>query len=224
MKIKTLRRKIRIHGHSVSSLWQIPPTYRPRRDSALVLAHGAGAGMQHPFMQSMAQLLVQRGVMVLRFNFPYMEAGRRAPDRAPALLACWRAVIARLRADPLCPRKLYIGGKSMGGRMATLLAAEGETVAGVLLLGFPLHAPRQPEQRRAAHFREISCPMLFLQGDRDPLCDLARLKPLLRRRPFSLRIIAGADHGFAVPKRSGRNQAQVLEQMADAARAWMASQ
>lgn len=222
MKTKTLHRKIVYDGQRVSSIWQVPTGYRPDRDAALVLAHGAGAGMRHPFMRAMARLLVQRGLMVVRFNFPYMEAGRRAPDRAPALLACWRAVIARLRADTLSPRTLFIGGKSMGGRMATLLAAEGEELGGVVLLGFPLHPPRQPGGQRAAHFPDIRCPMLFLQGDRDPLCELAQLKSRLGSRRFRLKVVGGADHGFHVPKRSGISDAEVLAGMADTILAWMA--
>jgi len=205
---------------STSALW-----LRPRGASAvLVLAHGAGADMNHAFMQGMADRLGERGIATLRFQFPYSEQGRRAPDRAPVLVAAVRAAVAvaRRRARGL---PLFAGGKSMGGRMTSLAAAEASLsdVRGLVFFGFPLHASGAPSVERAAHLDAVGVPMLFLQGTRDPLADLDRIRSVCRSlgRRATLHVVEGADHGFHVPRRSGRSDDAALDEIADAVREWI---
>jgi len=206
---------------ATSALW-----LRPRGAVAvLALAHGAGAGMRHPFMEAVAERLSARKVATLRFQFPYMEQGRRAPDRAAVLVATVQAAVreARRRAKGL---PLFAGGKSMGGRMTSTAASASDGlpgVSGLVFFGFPLHASGQPSVERAAHLRDVGAPMLFLQGTRDPLADLGRIRAVCRGlgARATLRVIEGGDHGFHVPKRSGRTDAEALDEIADAVRAWM---
>jgi predicted alpha/beta-hydrolase family hydrolase len=188
-----------------------------------VLAHGAGAGMRHRFMEAIVSALAQRGIASLRYQFPYTEAGARRPDPPAVLEATVRAAVAAaVQTAPDLP--LIAGGKSMGGRMTSGAAARGPLpgVQGLVFLGFPLHRPKQPSEDRAAHLSQVTLPMLFLQGTRDELADLglitgvcARLGPLA-----TLHVVDGADHGFAVLKRSGRTDAEVLEELADTAVSW----
>jgi predicted alpha/beta-hydrolase family hydrolase len=134
---------------------------------AAVLAPGAGAGQTHPFMTALARALAGRGIAVVTFDFLYRAAGKKAPDRNDKLEACWRAALEVARAATGCARP-FVGGKSMGGRIASQLCAAGEAVAGLVLLGYPLHPPRQPEKLRVAHLAAIAVPTLILQGARDP--------------------------------------------------------
>ncbi|HKQ58749.1 MAG TPA: alpha/beta family hydrolase [Candidatus Eisenbacteria bacterium] len=197
----------------------------PERARALyVLAHGAGAGMRHPFMNAIAQRLATRGVGTLRYQFPYMEEGSRRPDPEPLLFATIRAalVAARQAAGDL---PLLAGGKSMGGRMTSRAAAVQplEGVRGIVFLGFPLHPAGQPGISRAEHLDRVTVPMLFLQGTRDTLADLTLLTPVIERlgERATLRVIEHADHGFHVLKRSGRTDEMVLDELADAVPAWI---
>ncbi|WP_420441452.1 alpha/beta family hydrolase [Candidatus Palauibacter sp.] len=210
----------------VSALLVRPP--KPR--AMLAFAHGAGAGIEHPFMSDMAQRLGGQGIATFRYHFPYMEARalsgrRRPPDRPPVLVETVRAAVARaaVLADglPLCA-----GGKSMGGRMTSTAAAEAPLpgVAGLVFFGFPLHAPGRPERaaERSAHLNDVSVPMLFLQGTRDALArwDLieetcASLGPLA-----TLHKLEGADHSFRVLKRSGRTNEEVADGAAARVSAW----
>ena len=192
---------------------------------ALVLAHGAGGTMAQPLVVQLADALAARGALVLRFNFAYADAGRRAPDRGPLLAAAYRAAAAWLAARPEAKgRVLVLGGKSLGGRVASGLAALGDRADGVYLLGYPLHPAGQPEKMRDAHLGDVPCPLLFLAGTRDALCDLALLKPVLTRlgRRATLVVIEGGDHSFAVPKRTGRTPDDVLEELASASARWLA--
>ena len=152
----------------------------------------------------MQALLVDAGVACARFNFPYKEAGRKAPDAQPRLLATWRAVIAALR-ERVAAKRLVAAGKSMGGRMASLLVAAGEPVDGLVFLGYPLHAAGRTDKLRDAHFPDIRVPCLFVQGDRDRLCDLALLRASLPKLagPHELYVVEGGDHSFKVPKSAG---------------------
>ena len=185
----------------------------------LVLAHGAGAGMRHAFMESAAAALADRGVASFRYQFPYMEAGRRGPDRPPKLVATVRAAVdAAAKAAPDLP--LLAGGKSMGGRMTSLAASQEPLpgVRGLVFFGFPLHAAGRPSRDRGDHLEAVSVPMLFLQGTRDKLAELELLRPVCddlapRAR---LHIVEGGDHSFHVLKRSGRSDAEVLAEIADA--------
>lgn len=192
--------------------------------SLLVFAHGAGAGMGHPFMETVALALAERGVATLRYQFPYMEAGRRAPDRSPRLLATVRAavVVAGQLAGAL---PVFAGGKSMGGRMTSMAAAEQELpgVRGLIFFGFPLHgADKTPSNERGAHLADVGLPMLFLQGTRDRLADLSLLRPLVAeiRPAAALHVVDSADHGFHVLKRSRRTDQDVIDELAEATARW----
>jgi predicted alpha/beta-hydrolase family hydrolase len=195
----------------------------PEPWAAYVLAHGAGAGMEHPFLDSVARLLSARGMATLRYQFPYTEAGGRRPDPPGVLLATVRAAVARARE--LMPGvRLFAGGKSMGGRMTSTAAADRplDGVAGLVFLGFPLHRPGHPAIDRAEHLGRVQLPMLFLQGTRDDLADLSLVDEVaagLGSRA-TLHVVEGADHSFAVLKRSGRTGAEVLDELADAIAAW----
>jgi predicted alpha/beta-hydrolase family hydrolase len=206
-------------GSSVSGLLCLPE--QPR--ACLVLAHGAGAGMDHPFMAAVAEGLARRAVATLRFQFPFIERGSKRPDAPPVARAAVRAAVAEARRR-LPDVALFAGGKSFGGRMTSQAQAEArlEGVRGLVFLGFPLHPAGKPSQERAAHLREVRCPMLFLQGTRDELADVALLrevlKPLAER--VTLEIIDDADHSFHVRARSGRTDDEVREAMVDAMVAW----
>jgi predicted alpha/beta-hydrolase family hydrolase len=191
----------------------------------LVFAHGAGAGMRHRFMAAMSAALTEQRIATFRYQFPYMEAGGRRPDSRATLLTTVRSAIAAARAAaPDLP--LLAGGKSMGGRMTSLAAAEAplEGVLGLVFLGFPLHAAGRPSGERGAHLADIGVPMLFLQGERDQLADLALLRPVcagLGERA-RLHVVPTADHSFHVLKRSGRTDAEVLVELAATVAAWSA--
>jgi uncharacterized protein len=198
---------------------------RPRSASALyVFAHGAGAGMRHAFMEAVAGRLAERDIATLRYNFPYMESGRGGPNPAPVLVKTVRSAVAEAaRLAPGLP--LVAGGKSMGGRM-TSSAAAAEPLPGVLGLaffGFPLHAAGKRSSERGAHLAEVGLPMLFLQGTRDKLADLALLEPLVEdlRPAARLHVVDEADHGFHVPKRSGRTDDDVLDELCDVLASWV---
>jgi predicted alpha/beta-hydrolase family hydrolase len=193
-------------------------TYRSETagDRALVLAHGAGAGQESAFLVGFAQALARLGLETVTFNFPYTEQRRRVPDRREVLEACYRAVIERTcDRMPGARAHLFIGGKSMGGRIATQVAAAdpGLPVTGLVLLGYPLHPPGKPEQRRDAHLKDVRRPMLIVQGSRDAFGTAEELDRVLK--PLSpaalLHVVAGGDHSFKVPKSSGVSQTAVYE-------------
>lgn len=203
----------------VSALLRRPTTAH----ALLVLAHGAGAGMRHPFLQKVAEELGARGVATLRYQFPYMEAGGRRPDRAPVAQSTVRSAVAAgvAQAGGL---PVLAGGKSFGGRMTSQAAAGAplEGVCGLVFLGFPLHPAGRPGADRAAHLADVTVPMLFVQGTRDALADLDLLRPALdplgsRAR---LHVVDGGDHSFRVLKRSGRTDGQVMAELADAVAAF----
>jgi predicted alpha/beta-hydrolase family hydrolase len=189
-----------------------------------VFGHGAGAGMDHPFMKLIAARLGARGVGTLRYQFPYMEMGRHRPD-PPALLertARVAVIAAREHAPDLF---LCAGGKSMGGRITSQTAAQ-EPLPGVralLFFGFPLHPPGRRDTRRDDHLRTLDLPLLFLQGTRDKLAELALMRRLCAELGprATLHVVEGADHGFAVPRRSGYTTDQVLDELADTASTWL---
>lgn len=194
---------------------------RPRGAHAMYLfAHGAGAGMDHEFMSDVAQRLAERGIATLRYNFPYREAGRKAPDSASVLEGTVRRAAAEARrlARGL---PLVAGGKSMGGRMTARAHARDPLpkVLGLAFLGFPLHAPgKEPKPERSAHLEATDCPLLFVQGTRDSLADLGKMRALVKSlgRRAKLHVVEGGEHSFKVLKRSGRDQAEVLDEVADA--------
>jgi hypothetical protein len=206
--------------HSVSALLLEP------RDAmaCLVLAHGAGAGMSHPFMDTAAQGLAARRIATLRYQFPYMEQGTKRPDRAPLAQATVRAAVAGAnKRFPELP--LFAGGKSFGGRMTSQAQAQAplDAVRGLVFFGFPLHPAGKPSDQRADHLFQIAVPMLFLQGSKDKLAELTLLEPLLHKLGprASLHIAVDADHSFHVPVRSGRRDADVMAEILDAVAAWV---
>ena len=212
------------HGGTVSAVVAYPEGFTAGRVPGVILAHGAGNDMTNPFLVAVHEGLARHGYLSVRFNFPYTEQGRRAPNPAPVLEACYRSILAAVRADKgLRPSQLVIGGKSLGGRIASQLAAQGVTVEGVLLLGYPLHPPGRPEKLRTEHLTRISVPMLFFAGTRDPLCTLELLRQTLKRLfvPVKLHVIAEGDHSFVVPKRSGRTQEDVYEEIITVSSAWI---
>ena len=213
------KRRIQVTGDiAVSSVWAVPADHRPPASVALVLAHGAGNDMNNPLLSFVHEALAERGVVTVKFNFPYKERGAKAPDRTPLLEATWRAVIEAVRADAqLAPARLFCGGKSMGGRIALHVVGNGSACAGLVFLGYPLHPPKRPQKLRADHLSRIACPMLFIQGTRDALCDLVLLRDVLQRvrAPVLLHVIEGGDHSFNVPKRMGRTASQIQQEIVD---------
>lgn len=177
-------------------------------EAAVVLAHGAGGTMETPAIVKLQKGLAAGGIAAARFNFLYSEKGKRSPDRQPALIACWRAVADWTR-ERVGPRKLFVGGRSMGGRMASYLVAEGYPADGLVLLAYPLHPPGKPERQRKDHLPGIRVPMLFVSGTRDSFARLDLLEPVVQSVGAELHLVEGADHGFKVPKKLGRSAADV---------------
>ncbi|MCZ8257137.1 MAG: dienelactone hydrolase family protein [Polaromonas sp.] len=208
-------------GGAISGLLQKPVT----AEACYVFAHGAGAGMDHAFMAAIAEGLAERGIASLRFNFPFMEQGSKRPDAPAVAHAAIRAAVAET-ARQLPDVPLFAGGKSYGGRMSTQAQAAEPLpgVKGILLVGFPLHPAGKPSTERAAHLADVKLPMLFLQGTRDALADLALITQTTASlgKKATLHIVDGADHAFHVLVRSGRNDAQVREELLDTMAAWMA--
>jgi predicted alpha/beta-hydrolase family hydrolase len=197
---------------------------RPRAPRALyVFGHGAGAGMRHSFMEAAAGGLADEGIASFRFNFPFTEAGKGGPNPEPVLLKTVRSAVAEARRlVPDLP--LFAGGKSMGGRMTSKAAASEPLpdVLGLVFFGFPLHAPGKVSDARGAHLADVGLPMLFLQGTRDKLAELDLLRPLvdrIRPKPM-LHVIEEADHGFHLPKRTGRSDDDVLSELCSTLAAW----
>lgn len=191
-----------------------------------VVAHGAGAGMTHPFMTSAAEELAQRKIATLRYQFPYMERGSKRPDTPKVAQATVRAAVAE--ASRLLPGlPLIAGGKSFGGRMTSQAQAVSPLpgVVGLVFLGFPLHPAGTPSDERGDHLFGVQVPMLFLQGTRDELAELSLLQPLVEKLGprATLKLLPDADHSFHVPARSGRKDANVRNEMLDALVAWVAS-
>lgn len=189
-----------------------------------VFAHGAGAGMQHKFMEAAAAALNDRGIATLRYEYPYMSAGSRRPDRAPILETNTRDVVT-YAAETWRDLRIAAGGKSMGGRMTSRAHSTEPLprVEALAFFGFPLHAPGKSSIDRADHLRDVHVPMLFLQGTRDTLADLDLMTEVttdLGTRA-TLHIVDGADHSFAVLKRSGRNDSEVLDELADTVAAFL---
>jgi uncharacterized protein len=203
----------------VSALWQSPkqPT------ACFVLAHGAGAGMRHAFLESVASTLATRHIATLRFQFPYMERGSRRPDPPALCQATVRAAVAEAKRRTDVP--LIAGGRSFGGRMASQAQAAQPLpgVQGLAFLGFPLHPAKRPSQERAEHLFETKLPLLFLQGTRDELAELPLLESLVARlgKRATLKLFAEANHSFHVPARSGNTDEKVFDEMVTAFVEWV---
>jgi uncharacterized protein len=211
---------IAVEGSRVSGLLQVPRKARV----CYVLAHGAGAGMLHPFMEAIAEGLAERGIATLRYQFPYMEQGKKRPDTPKLAQATVRAAVAE--ATHLLPGlALAAGGKSFGGRMTSQAQASSPLpgVRGLVFLGFPLHPAGRPSGERGDHLFEIKVPMLFLQGTRDALAETELVKAVVKRldKRTTIKLLQGADHSFHVPARSGRNDEEVRAEMLDELAGWL---
>ena len=205
---------------SVSGLLTSPPEAR----ACFVFAHGAGAGMTHPFMATFAAGLGERGIATLRYQFPYMQKASRRPDPPAIAHAAVRAAVAE--AGLACPGlPLIAGGKSFGGRMTSQAQAMAPLagVQGLAFLGFPLHPAGKPSSERAKHLAEVQVPMLFMQGTRDNLAELTLIEPVVTGLgPLaSLHLVSDADHSFHVPARSGRNDREVMKEILDTFSTWI---
>jgi hypothetical protein len=219
----TLDLRIRVGERigEVSALLEAPAS----AEQFLVLAHGAGAGMRHAFLERMAERFAAHRVATLRYQFPYTERGSRRPDPPAVLEATVRAAAAK-GAELAAGMPLFAGGKSMGGRMTSRAQAVEALpeVRGLVFLGFPLHPAGKQSTERADHLRDVRVPLLFLQGTRDDLADLGILTPICAQLPnATLRIVDGADHSFKVPRASARSGDDVLDGLAAAVREWISS-
>ena len=207
----------------VSGLLQTPATPQ----ACYVLAHGAGAGMKHPFLSAVANGFAERGIATLRYQFPYMEKGSKRPDSPKVAHAAVRAAVTEAgKRFPEIP--LFAGGKSFGGRMTSQAQASAPLpgVRGLVFLGFPLHAPGKPSNERAKHLSDVHIPMLFLQGTRDDFAKLDLLEPLCNQlgSRATLKLFDDADHSFHVPARTGRKDADIMRELLDVASHWLAKQ
>jgi uncharacterized protein len=191
--------------------------------SVLVLAHGAGADMNHEYMGYFAEKLGSKDLAVARFNFRYTDEGRRSPDKQPVLEETYREAIDQIRAER-SPRRLFIGGKSMGGRIGSHLVADGVEANGLVYLGYPLHPPGKPERIRDQHLAGISIPQLFVEGTRDPFCPLDTLAEVIGRRRLKADVVAiqGGDHSLKIRKSSGRSTHDAWDEAVGAISTWIA--
>jgi predicted alpha/beta-hydrolase family hydrolase len=217
---RDVRFEVAPDGRTVSGILRRPAP----AVALLVLGHGAGAGMRHRFMEGMAEELAIEGIATLRYQFPYAESGRRRPDRAPLLVSTVRSAVRAARElAPDLP--LLAGGKSMGGRMTSTAQADRPLpgVRGIVFFGFPLHRPGDPSDARADHLRNVGVPMLFVQGTRDRLAEVDRIRRIVGGLPdrAELHVVEDGDHGFDVLKRTGKSTAEVYREMASAVLSWV---
>jgi predicted alpha/beta-hydrolase family hydrolase len=219
---KSLKIKVSPGIGSVSAMFYSPAKAR----QVLVFAHGAGVGMKSKFMEQVSLSLAELGIATLRFNFPYMEKGKKMPDTKPVCTATVKAAVVKaLKLAPKLP--VFAGGKSFGGRMTSTAASEGliPNVKGIIFFGFPLHAPGKPSNDRAEHLYKVEIPMLFLQGSRDALASLDMLKPVIKKigRKADLFVIDGGDHSFHCPKEYGINDSEAINMLCEEVKRWMGS-
>lgn len=215
------------NGEKVSGIIRLPDGFELSRTVGIILAHGAGNDMHNPLIVAVADGLCQKGFLTLRFNFSYKEKGRKSPDSQKKLVNTWRAVFRYLKEHPeFSVDKVVAAGKSMGGRVASQMAAAGELpVQALVFLGYPLHAPGRKDKLRDSHLYEIKVPQLYFSGTRDTLCDLALLKKVLTRIKVAreLEIIEGGDHSFKMLKSSDISPEQVHERIIRKMAAWFKS-
>ena len=214
------RWKVQVGDEETTAVFQ--PASTPLAGALFVCAHGAGGHLADRGMLQAAEALGGIGLGIVRFNFLYREGGSRRPDPMPRLQACFSAVVERVRRE-IRPPILLIGGRSMGGRAASMLAADGYACDGPLLLAYPLHPAGQSEKLRSAHLDRIPVPVLCFNGTRDSLCRQDLMEGVVRRLSptWTMHWLRGADHGFHVTKSSGRSEAEVLAEIAKATRAWL---
>jgi predicted alpha/beta-hydrolase family hydrolase len=210
---------------SVSGVLNIPQGFEAARTAAVIVAHGAGNDMHNPLLAHFSEGLCRAGFLSLRFNFPYKEKGQKAPDPQEKLIRTWQAAFEFIKTHPQYGTSLIVAaGKSMGGRVASQMAADGLiSPKALVFLGYPLHAPGKKEQLRDAHLYRIAVPMLFFAGTRDTLCDLELLKPVVGRLggPAVLETIEGGDHSFVLPKSAGASEEAVHEKILQKSVSWL---
>jgi predicted alpha/beta-hydrolase family hydrolase len=210
-----------VGDEQTTAVWD-PPAGASAVTPVFVCAHGAGGQMNDRSMLAVRDALTAEGLGVVRFNFLYRAKGSARPDPMPRLLACWSAVVDHVRRE-LSPEILILGGRSMGGRAASMFVADGATCDGLLLLAYPLHPPGATDKLRAEHLSAIGVPVLCFNGTRDAFCERPLMEDVVAKLGSNWRMhwIEGADHGFHVPKRSGRTDAQVMAEVAAETRAWV---
>jgi uncharacterized protein len=220
MKSDRAEWRVRVGGEETSAVFE--PSSTAEQDVIFVCAHGAGGNMNDRGLLQTANSLRSRGLGVVRFNFLYKEKKSGRPDPMPRLKECITAVVARVREE-IKPNKLIIGGRSMGGRAASMLAADGFACDGLLLLAYPLHPPGKPDQLRDAHLPAIKIPVICFNGTRDPFCTPDLMRAALRnvKTDWKMHWVEGADHSFHVLKSSGRTDAEVLAEIGNAAEVWV---
>ena len=213
--------RVKVGGEETSAVFE-PAENDSQAERCFVCAHGAGGNMNDRGIVQTANTLRSRGLGVVRFNFLYKQKKSSRPDPMPRLKECITAVVSRVREE-IGPKKLIIGGRSMGGRAASMLAADGFECDGLLLLAYPLHPPGKPDQLRDAHLPAIKVPVICFNGTRDPFCTPELMKEVLKRvkTDWKMHWVEGADHSFHVPKSSGRTDAEVLAEIGNAAEVWV---
>ena len=224
MKSKKVRIPLEA-GMSVSGILSTPDDFKKTKGSGVIIAHGAGKDMNHPLLVFFAEGLARFGFLAMRFNFPYREMGKKAPDPRNKLERTWLSAFEFFqKKSGLSSDRIYAAGKSMGGRIASQLVADGKLPVGLLiLLGYPLHPPGRKEKLRDAHLPDIEIPMLYFAGTRDSLCDLDLLKSVLKRleAPCTLEVIDGGDHSFNLPKSYGTSEKEVYKLILDKTINWL---
>jgi predicted alpha/beta-hydrolase family hydrolase len=212
-------------GENISAVLAVPDVFKEGEGSGIIIAHGAGNDMNHPLLVFLSAELAGSGYITMRFNFPYKEKGKKAPDSQGKLERTWILAYEFFRKESgLSPDRIFAAGKSMGGRIASQLAAKGKLpVGGLILLGYPLHPPGRKEKLRDAHLAHITVPMLYFAGTRDSLCDLESLKNVLKRlkTPWDLEVIEGGDHSFKLPKSYGTPVEEINAYLLEKTVAWL---
>ena len=223
---KEERFKVVVHYGEGKELGEVSVSVaRPvQYERAVILGHGAGKNMDSPLLIHMQSYLAEKSIAAVRFNFLYTEKRKRAPDRRPQLEACWWSVADWTR-EKVAPEKLFLSGKSMGGRIASHIVADGYACDGLFFLGYPLHPPGKTDRLRKEHLSSIKVPMLFVAGTRDSLSKLELLEPIVRDLgpKATLHLIEGGDHSFKVPKRSGKTDDEIHEEIARVVLRWLES-
>ncbi len=212
-------------AESVSGVLSVPENFEPAKTTGVIFAHGAANDMNNPLIKTVASGLSEAGYLTLRFNFPYKEKGKKTPDTQAKLVQTWHGVARFLDTHPQFSTQALIAcGKSMGGRVASQMVADGQlAVSKLIFLGYPLHAPGKKDQPRDAHLYRVQVPMLFLAGTRDALCDLNSLNAVLDRltAPWSLEVIDGGDHSFRVPRSNPVSQDDTHARILQATLGWL---
>jgi predicted alpha/beta-hydrolase family hydrolase len=205
-----------------AEIWVQRAAQNPARRTTLVLAHGAGGDVDETTLEAIAAGAVDNGIDAVRLRFPYRVAGRNAPDTAPKLEAAFRTVV-RWAKEELSAGQVVVGGRSMGGRIASLMAVAGEPVTGLMFISYPLHPAGKEDKLRDTHLYVLQRPMLFVQGDRDALCRMPLMKPVIARlgERATLHVVEGGDHSFKVLKRSGRTTQEAHAEVIATALSWL---